>query len=45
MSETDSIDVMVKAPSLTEQEVAQITDIVTRHADVSMDKITVKSVN
>ena len=39
-SETDSIDVMVKAPSLTAQEVAKITDIVIRHADVTMDKIT-----
>ena len=38
MSETDSIDVMVGHLCLTEQEVAQITDIVTRHADVSMDK-------
>jgi len=44
MSDTNNVDVLVKAPSLTAQEVAQICDIVMRHADVTMDKITVKNV-
>lgn len=37
-----SIDIIVKAPSLSSAQVAQIADIVTRHANVDMDKITVK---
>jgi len=45
MSETDNVDVIVKASSLSAQEVAKISDIVVRHADVTMDKITVKNVN
>jgi stage III sporulation protein AH len=45
MSDTGNIDVMVKAESLSEKEVAQISDIVVRHADVGMDNITVKNVN
>ncbi len=45
MSETENVDVLVKASSLSAQEVAQISDIVVRHADVTMDKITVKNLN
>ncbi len=45
MSDTDNVDVIVKASSLNSQEVAQISDIVVRHADVSMDRITVKNVD
>lgn len=45
MSETENVDVLVKAASLSSQEVAHISDIVVRHADVTMDKITVKNVN
>ncbi len=45
MSDTDNVDVIVKASSLTSQEVAQISDIVVRHADVAMDRITVKNVD
>lgn len=45
MSETNNVDVIVKASSLSAQEVARISDIVVRHADVTMDKITVKNVN
>lgn len=37
-----SIDIIVKAPSLSSAQVAQIADIVTRHASVEMDKITIK---
>ena len=45
MSDTDNVDVIVKASSLTSQDVAQISDIVIRHADVTMDRITVKNVD
>lgn len=45
MSDTGNIDVMVKAESLSEKEVAQISDIVVRHANVTMENITVKNVN
>ena len=45
MSDTNNVDVIVKASSLTSQDVAQISDIVVRHADVTMDKITVKNVD
>ena len=45
MSDTGNVDVIVKADSLSATEVAKISDIVTRHADVTMDKITVKNVN
>lgn len=44
MSDTGNIDVIVKAPSLSSKEVAHISDIVVRHAEVSMDCITVKNV-
>ncbi len=45
MSDTNNVDVIVKASSLTSQDVAQISDIVVRHADVTMDGITVKNVD
>lgn len=45
MSDTGHVDVIVKASSLSAQEVAQISDIVIRHADVSMEYITVKNVD
>jgi len=45
MSDTDYIDVIVKASSLTDQQVAIISDIVVRHAQVPMENITVKNVN
>lgn len=45
MSDTNNVDVIVKASSLTSQDVAQISDIVVRHADVTMDRITVKNVD
>ena len=45
MSETGNVDVIVKAESLTAVEVANISDIVVRHANVEMENITVKNVN
>lgn len=45
MSDTDNVDIIVKASSLTSQDVAQISDIVVRHTDVTMDRITVKNVD
>lgn len=45
MSETGNVDVIVKADSLSEVEVASISDIVIRHANVEMEDITVKNVN
>ena len=45
MSDTGHVDVIVKASSLSAQEVAQISDIVIRHADVTMEYITVKNVD
>ena len=45
MSDTGNIDVIIKASSLSSKEVAQISDIVTRHTDTTMDCITVKNVN
>ena len=45
MSDTGHIDVIVKAESLSAKDVAQISDIVVRHAGVTMDYITVKNVN
>ncbi len=45
MSDTGYVDVLVKASSLSAKEVAQISDIVVRHADVTMENITVKNVN
>lgn len=37
------VDVIVKAPQLTTQQVSQICDIVSRHASVSYDKIIVSN--
>jgi stage III sporulation protein AH len=45
MSDTGYIDVIVKAESLSSKDVAQISDIIVRHADVTMENITVKNVN
>ncbi len=45
MSDTGNIDVIVNAPSLSAKEVAHISDIVVRHAEVAMDCITVKNVD
>ena len=39
-----SIDVVVKAPSLTSAQTAQIADIVSRQAGVSMDKIHIRNI-
>ena len=44
-SDSGSIDVVVKATSLNATQVAQISDIVTRHSKVAMENITVKNVN
>ncbi len=38
-----SVDIIVKAPSLTTAQVAQIVDIVSRQASVDIDKIIVKN--
>lgn len=45
MSDSGNVDVIVKAASLSATEVAKISDIVVRHADVKMEVITVKNVN
>lgn len=38
-----SVDIIVKAPTLTASQVAQITDIVSRQANVDIDKIIIKN--
>jgi stage III sporulation protein AH len=45
MSSMGYVDVVVNASSLSEKQVAQISDIVVRHADVTMDCISVKNVD
>ncbi|MCX7772432.1 MAG: SpoIIIAH-like family protein [Clostridia bacterium] len=45
MSDTGNVDVMVKASSLSAQDVAKISDIVLRHSEATMENITVKNVN
>lgn len=45
ISDTEFIDVIVNASSLSSQQVAVISDIVVRHAQVPMENITVKNVN
>jgi len=45
ISDTNYIDVIVNASSLSPQQVAVISDIVVRHAQVPMENITVKNVN
>jgi len=37
-----SVDIVVKAPAITKQQTAQIIDIVTRQANVPMEKIVIK---
>lgn len=39
-----SVDVTVKAPNLTSSQIAQISDIVSRQANISIPKITIKQV-
>jgi hypothetical protein len=43
-SENGEIDIVVKADQLVSEDVAKIADIVSRHGDVTIDKIHVKSV-
>ena len=38
-----SIDIIVKSASLTDAKVAQITDIVTRHANVEVSQVHIKN--
>lgn len=45
ISDADYVDVLVQASSLTDQQVAVISDIVVRHAQVPIENITVKNVN
>lgn len=42
-AEDGGVDVIVKAPQLTTQQVSQICDIVSRHANVNYDKIIVSN--
>jgi len=39
-----SVDLVVKAPNLTSAETAQIYDIISRHADIGIDKIRIKNI-
>jgi len=41
-AEDGSVDIIVKASNLSSAQVTQIADIVTRHASVELDKISVK---
>lgn len=43
LSDSGYIDVIVKASSLSSKQVAQISDIVVRHAKVGMESITVRN--
>lgn len=43
-SEDGSVDVVIKAPSLTSTDVAKISDIVSRHAEVDMTSIHVSHI-
>ena len=43
--EKNNVDVVVNKKELTEQEITQIEDIVTRKTGVSMDKIVISTVN
>ncbi len=43
IAEDGSVDIVVKAPSLSNAQTAQITDIVTRQADVSVEDIHLKT--
>jgi stage III sporulation protein AH len=42
-ADNGGVDVIVKAPQLTTQQVSQICDIVSRHANVNYDKIIVSN--
>ncbi|HHV98069.1 MAG TPA: SpoIIIAH-like family protein [Clostridiaceae bacterium] len=41
--EDGGIDIIVKTPTLTSQDVAKIADVASRHANVSLDKIFIKN--
>ena len=41
----DNVDVVINKKELTEQEITQIEDIVTRKTGVSMDKIVISTAN
>jgi len=41
--EDGGMDIIVKTPTLTSQDVAKISDIASRHANVSLDKIYIKN--
>lgn len=41
--EDGGMDIIVKAPTLTSKDVAKISDIASRHANVSLDKIYIKN--
>jgi len=42
-SEDGGMDIIVKTPTLTSQDVAKIADVASRHANVSLDKIYIKN--
>lgn len=42
MGDDGSMDIVIKTPSLTSQQTAQITDTVSRQANISIDKIHIK---
>jgi len=44
MGEEGSIDIIVKTPSLTSAETAQIADIVSRHANIDIENIKIKNI-
>jgi len=41
--EDGGIDIIVKTPTLTSQDVAKISDVASRHANVSLDKIYIRN--
>jgi stage III sporulation protein AH len=43
-AEDGSLDIIVKSPGLTSAQVAQITDIATRHAKLDVEKVHIKNV-
>ena len=43
--EKDNVDVVINKKELTEQEITQIEDIVTRKTGVAMDKIVISTAN
>lgn len=42
-ADNGSVDIVIKTPSLTSAQTAQITDVVTRQGDVSVDDIHIKT--